>query len=79
MQNILHIIPPTKSLSLHFKNINIVKSSVDHQTSNLLAYMQGSDYKVAFTPVHLMFLELDTYHWHLDFKLLDESNNVNTP
>ena len=52
---------------------------VDDQTSNLLAYMQGSDYKVAFTPVHLMFLELDTYHWHLDFKLLDESNNVITP
>ena len=41
--------------------------------------MQASNYKVAFTPMHLMFLELGTYHWHLDFKLLDESNNVITP
>ena len=30
----------------------------------------------AFTPIHLVFLELDTHHFQLDFKLLGENNKV---
>ena len=41
--------------------------------------MQVSDYKASFTPMHLVFLELDTHHCHLDFKILDENNNVIIP
>ena len=29
--------------------------------------------------MNLVFLELDTHHCHLDFKLLDENKNVITP
>ena len=50
---------PQKSVSLHCKQINRVKDEVDGQPS-LLACMQVSDYKAAFTPMHLVFLELDT-------------------
>ena len=39
--------------------------------------MQVSDYTSAITAMHLVFLEIDTHHCHLDFKLLDENNNVN--
>ena len=30
----------------------------------------------AFTPIHLVFLELDTHHFQLDFNLLGENNKV---
>ena len=52
--------PPSKSLSLYCKQINIVKNEVDEQPSSLLACMQVSDYKASFTLKHLVFLELDT-------------------
>ena len=38
--------------------------------------MQAFDYEAAFAPMHLVFLKQDTYQCHLDFKLLDENNNV---
>ena len=38
---------------------------------SLLACMQVSDYKTSFSPMHLVFLELDTHHCHLNFELLD--------
>ena len=44
-----------------------------------MAYMHVSDYEAAFSPKHLVFLELDTGHCHVDFKLLDENNNKVIP
>ena len=67
--------PPPKSSSLHFKQINKVKKELDGQPSSFLVYMYVSDYKATFFPMHLVFLELDTYRSHLDFKILDENNN----
>ena len=67
--------PPPKLLSLYCKQINKVKNKLDGQPSSLLAYMQVSNYKATFSPMHLVFLELDTQRPHLDFKILDENNN----
>ena len=67
--------PPPKSLSLHCKQINKVKNELDGQPSNLMVCVHVSDYEAAFSPKHLVFLELDTGYYHLDFKLLDENNN----
>ena len=53
----------------------MVKTKLDGQPSSLLAYMQVSDYKAAFTLMYVVFLELGSYHYHLNFKLLDENNN----
>ena len=41
--------------------------------------MQVFDYEAAFSSIHLVFLELDTDRCDLDFKLLDEKNNVIIP
>ena len=38
--------------------------------------MHVSDYKGIFPPIHLVFLDLDIDQPHLDFKMLDENNNV---
>ena len=56
-----------------------VENEEDRQPSSLKACIQLSDYKVAFTPMHLVFLELDTHHCRLDFKLLDKNKNVIMP
>ena len=66
--------PPPKSLSLHCKQINKVKNELDGQPSSFLAFMYVSNYKATFSPIHLVFLELDTHRNHLDFKILDENN-----
>ena len=71
--------PPPKSLSLHCKQINKIKNELDGQPSSLLASMHVSNYKATFSPMHLVFLELDTHQPHLDFKILDESNNKVIP
>ena len=55
-----------KSLLLHCKQINRVESKVDGQQSSLLTYIQVSDYKAAFTPMHLVFLELDIHQHHFN-------------
>lgn len=68
--------PPAKSLSLHCKQIGRIKNSVDEQPSTLLDYIQVSDFKTTFTAMLLVLLEVDTHQCHLDFKLLDENNNV---
>ena len=68
-----------KLLSLHCKQINKVKSELDEQPSSLLACMLVSNYKTTFSPMHLVFLELDTRRLHLDFKILDENNNEVIP
>ena len=70
---------PPKSLSLHCKQINKVKNELDEQPSSLLACMHVSNYKATFSPMHLVFLELDTHRLHLDFKILDENNNEVIP
>ena len=71
--------PPPKLLSLHCKQINKVKNQLDGQPSSLLVRMHVSDYKATFSPIHLVFLELDTHRPHLDFKILDENNNKVLP
>ena len=71
--------PPPKSLSLHCRQINKVKNELDGQPSSLLASMHVSNYKATFSPMHLVFLELDTHRPHLDFKILDENNNEVIP
>ena len=67
--------PPPKSLSLHCKQINKHKNELDGQPSSLLACMHVSNYKATFSPMHLVFLELETHRSHLAFKILDENNN----
>ena len=71
--------PPPKSLSLHCKQINKVKNELYGQPSSLLACMHVSNYKATFSPMHLVFLELDTHRPHLDFKILDENNSEVIP
>ena len=71
--------PPSKSLSLHCKQINKVKKELDRQPSSLFAHMHVSSYKATFSPIHLVFLELDTHRPHLDFKIPDENNNEVIP
>ena len=71
--------PPPKSLSLHCKQINKVKNELDGQPSSLLVCMHVSNYKATFSPMHLVFLELDTHRPHLDFKILDENNSEVIP
>ena len=61
--------PPPKSLSLHCKQINKVKNELDGQPSSLLASIHISNYKATFSLMHFVFLELDTYRQHLDFKM----------
>ena len=71
--------PPPKPLSLHCKQINKVKNELDGQPSSLLASMHVSNYKATFSPMHLVFLELDTHRHHLNFKILDENNGEVIP
>ena len=40
--------PPSKSLSLHCKQVNKVKNELDGQLSSLLVCMQVSNYKATF-------------------------------
>ena len=70
---------PQKLLSLHCNQINKVKNELDGQPSSLLTSMHVSDYRTTFSPMHLVFLELDTHQHHLDFKILDEKNNEVIP
>ena len=37
--------------------------------------MHVSNYKATFSPMRLVFLELDKHRPHLDFKIVDENNN----
>ena len=37
--------------------------------------MHVFNYKATFSPIHLVFLELDIDQYYLDFKILDENNN----
>ena len=41
--------------------------------------MHVSSYKATFSPIHLAFLELGIHQPHLDFKILNESNNEVIP
>ena len=41
--------------------------------------MHVSNYKATFSPIDLVFLELDTHRPHLDFKILDENKNEVVP
>ena len=67
--------PPPISLSLHCKQFNKVKNELDGKPSGLLARMHVSNYKATFSPIHLVFLELDIDQPHLDFKTIDENKN----
>ena len=67
--------PTPKTLSRHRKQINTAKNKLDGQPSSLLASMHVSNYKTTFSPIRLVFLELEDINQHLDFKILDENNN----
>ena len=41
--------------------------------------MQISDYKEAFFTIHFVFSQLDTDHFDLNFRLLDENNDTAIP
>ena len=41
--------------------------------------MHVCNYQATFSPMHLVFLELETHQPHLDFKILDENNNQVIP
>ena len=41
--------------------------------------MHVSNYKATFSPIRLVFLELEDINQHLDFKILDENNNEVIP
>ena len=71
----LDTLPLPQLLSLHCKQINKVKNELDVQPSSLLASMHVSNHEATFSPMHLVFLELDTRQHHLDFKKLDENNS----
>ena len=71
--------PPPKSLSLYCKQISKVKNELDGKPLSLLACMHVSNYKTIFSPIHLVFLGLDTHRPHLDFKVLDENNHEAIP
>ena len=70
---------PPISLSLYCKQINKVKNELDGQRSSLLAGMHVSNYKATFSPIHLVFLELDIDQPYLDFKILDQNNSEVIP
>ena len=78
-KTLLDTSPPPKLLSLHSKQINKVKNESDGQPSSLLAFKRVSNCKATFSPMHLAFLELDTYRPHLDYKTLDENNKEVIP
>ena len=72
--------PPPKMLSLHCKQIDKVKNELNGLPSSLLTSMHVSNYNTTFSPVHLVFLELEEiYQCHLDFKIFDENNNEVIP
>ena len=70
---------PPRLLPLHCKQINKAKNEIDGQPSSFLASIHVSNYKATFSPIHLVFLELDIDQPHLDFKILDENNNEIIP
>ena len=53
--------PPPKILSPHCKQISKVKNELDGQPSSLLTFKHVSNYKAAFSIIHLAFLELDIH------------------
>ena len=58
---------PPKILSLHCKQNKKVKNEIDGKPSSLLVSMNVFNYNPTFSPIHLVFLELDIYQPHLDF------------
>ena len=71
--------PPPISLSLYCKQISKIKNELDGLPWSLLARIQVSNYKSTFSPIHLIFLELEKDQLHLDFKILDEHHNEVIP
>ena len=66
---------PPQISSLHCKQINRTKNELDGQPSSLLVSIHVLNYGASFSLAHLVFLELEDMHQHLDFKVLDENNN----
>ena len=66
-------------LSLHCKQINKTKNELGDQTSSLLVSTHALNYAASFSTAHLVFLELEDIHQHLDFRILDENNNEVIP
>ena len=57
----LDTLPPPQLLSLHCKQISKVKNELDRRPSSFLTSLHVSNYKATFSPMHLVFLELDTH------------------
>ena len=58
------------------KKVKKVKNELDGQPLSLLASIHVSINNATFSPIHLVFLELeDLNQSHLNFKTLDENNN----
>ena len=66
-------------LSLHSKQITWVINKVDAKPQRLLVYIQVANDKTVFTPIHVVFLELDIHYCHLDFMILAENKNIIIP
>ena len=75
----LDISRPPESSSLHCKQISKTKNELDGQASSFLTSMRISNYKATFSPLNLLFLELEINWAHLDFKILDENSNKVIP
>ena len=71
--------PPPEILSLHCKQINRTKNELDGQPSSLLVSAHVLNYSASFSPAHVVFLESEDIHQHLDFKVLDQNNNEVIP
>ena len=71
--------PPPTILSLYCRQINKMKNKLDGQPSSLLTSIHVLNYNGNFSPVQLVFLELEDMHKDLDFKILDENNSEVIP
>ena len=63
-------------MSIYCKQINRARNDIDEQLSILLARLKVFHYMATFTPVHLVFLELNKHLYEVDFKAFDEINDV---
>ena len=65
--------------------VNALKTNQQSQkrvgwtTIKFVGPMHVSNYKATFSPIYLVFLELDIDQPHLHFKILDESKNEVIP
>ena len=79
MQNISWYITSSNIIVAALQTNQQSQNELDGQPSSLLARMHDSNYKGTFSPIHLVFLELDIHQPHLDFKILDGKKQWSYP